>query len=201
MKLVPRTWFLISVMVLVTGSAIGQPSYYKKFDLVNCRFDNGIEIPQVECEATRKYFAAEAAKKAEQDSYTAKANAAFEADKVAAREERARNEAQWAADRAKQRAEQEAREAVYAKQREAEDRAQAASDRKATVVASNLKARCGNDYKKPYIGMTLARAQECVTPMKLEGQFNGPDGVINTYRGGGGSLFQSIDGRIVHWHK
>jgi hypothetical protein len=197
----PHAWLLLSVMVLVTGSAIGQQSYYKKFDLVNCRFNNGIEIPQVECEATRKYFAAEAAKKAEQDSYTAKANAAFEADKVAAREERARNEAQWAADRVKQRAEQEALEAGFAKQREAENRAQAAADRKAAVVTSDLKARCGNDYKKPYIGMTLARAQECVTPMKLEGQFSGPNGVVNTYRGGGGSLFQFIDGRIVHWHK
>lgn len=81
------------------------------------------------------------------------------------------------------------------------ERAEAAHEKQAAISKAAGKAKCGDDYKKPYIGMTLARVQECVTPLKLEGQFNGENGIVNTYRGDGSSIFQSIDGKIVHWRK
>lgn len=125
-------------------------------------------------------------------------DAAYQKEKQEAKEKR---QAEWAAARVKREEEDRARMAKRNADDEAEAKVQAAADRKAAVAASDLKARCGTDYKKPYIGMTLARVQECVTPLKLEGQLNGANGIVNTYRGGGGSLFQSIDGRIVHWRK
>ena len=196
-----KTWFAASTIILVaaTSTAIAQPSYYKH-DLVNCRFDNGIEMPQVECDANRKYFATEAAKKATQDSYTAQANAKYEAAQVVEREEQARKQARWAAERAQQRAEQEARESAYARQLETENRAQASSDRKAATATLDRKAKCGNDYKAPRIGMAIDRVKECVTAVKLTSQLNRADGIVNTYEGGN-AYFHVMDGRVVSWGK
>lgn len=188
------------LLLLSTSSGVqAQPSDYKH-DLVNCRFNNGIPMPQDECEATRKYFSAKEAKKAEQDAYLAKANAAFEADQAVKLEEKKRKEAEWAADRAKRKAEDDARQAEYKRQSESEDRKYAEEERKATAVAAASKERCGNDYKAPRIGMSIDRVKECVTSVKMTGQLNRADGVVTTYEGGN-AYFHVMDSRIVSWGK
>lgn len=107
------------------------------------------------------------------------------------------------------RAETEARNAARQAKRdgknrleqEAEDRVRAAADRKAAMAAAPLKAKCGEDYKKPRIGMTLDRVRECVsTSFKESGQTNTDQGVVTTYRAPGGYL-HVIDGKVVQWGK
>lgn len=194
-----RRVFLLAGMVALSGTAVfaaDPASWGPVYTSGPCK-----GLYRDECVLTMQYKQKQAEEKAAQQLRYQKGREEEAAHQKAKQEEQEKQQAEWAEARAKERAEQEAREAVFAKQREAEDRAQAAADRKAAVAASALKARCGKDYKAPYIGMALARAQECVTPMKLEGQLNGPNGIISTYRGGGGSLFQSIDGRIIYWHK
>lgn len=88
-----------------------------------------------------------------------------------------------------------------AAEREAQEREQAASERKAAALESAKKTKCGADYKKPSIGMTMDRVRECVsTSFKEAGQTNTAQGVVTTYRAPGGYL-HVIDGRVVQWGK
>jgi hypothetical protein len=188
----------VSVLLLLCAGSVvqAQPSDYKH-DLVNCRFYNGIPMPQDECEATRKHFAAKDAKKAEQDAYLAKANAVFEAEQAVKLEEKKRKEAEWAVERVKRKSADEIKQAEYWKMRDEEDHAQAISERKAVSV---IKSKCGADYKAPRIGMSIDRVKECVTSVKMTGQLKRADGVITTYEGGN-AYFHVMDSRIVSWGK
>lgn len=87
------------------------------------------------------------------------------------------------------------------KEQEGRDRAEDVAERKVQQAAAIVKTRCGADYKAPRIGMSIARAQECVTPMQVTGQINRADGIVTTYRGGGGSYFHAMNGVIVSWSK
>lgn len=61
-----------------------------------------------------------------------------------------------------------------------------------------LKKKCGGDYHKPRVGMTLTRARQCVGELYLVSQMNRKDGVISTYRGSGGYIYV-MGGKIVMW--
>ena len=69
----------------------------------------------------------------------------------------------------------------------------------ATAVAAG-KAKCGDDYKSPKIGMSIDRVRACVTPVKLKGQLNRADGVVSTFVGGN-AYFHVMEGRIISWGK
>ena len=74
-----------------------------------------------------------------------------------------------------------------------------AARRSATAVAAG-KAKCGDDYKSPKIGMSIDRVRACVTQVKLKGQLNRADGVVSTFEGGN-AYFHVMEGRIISWGK
>jgi hypothetical protein len=87
-----------------------------------------------------------------------------------------------------------AQEKEDAKLRAVADRADRTAQKKQDV----LKAKCGDDYKNPQIGMTLARVKECVAPVKLVSQVNRADGVASMYQYG--ALWLNVmQGHVVAW--
>lgn len=79
-------------------------------------------------------------------------------------------------------------------------RDEAAANKTTMAAAAEKKAKCGEDYKRPRIGMSIDRVKECVTSVKMTGQLNRADGVITTYEGGN-AYFHVMASRIVSWGK
>lgn len=101
--------------------------------------------------------------------------------------------AQWKENQARKQAALDAAHAAEMKRESAE---------RATVerAASALKARCGDDYRTPRIGMTIERARECLGPMKMVGQLNRSEGVATQYRVGSVWL-NVLQGHVIAWGK
>lgn len=154
-----------------------------------------------ECE----YFQREKQKRAaQQEAEELKRQQAREEEAAyqkAKQEAREKKQAEWAADSAKRKTEDDARQAEYKRQSEADDRRYAAAEKKAATEASARKEKCGDDYKKPRIGMTMDRVRQCVSmSFKEYGQTNTDQGIVTTYRAPGGYL-HVIDGKVVQWGK
>ena len=84
------------------------------------------------------------------------------------------------------------------KEREAEQAADDARYRAAAKREAALKAKCGDDYLTPKIGMTMVRLNECSPALKLNSQINRTDGVISVYTGRG-LMVHVLGGRVVAW--
>lgn len=80
------------------------------------------------------------------------------------------------------------------------ERAEAARVKQAETSKASGKAKCGDDYKNPHIGMPIDRVRACVTAVKMTAQLSRADGVVTTYEGGG-AYFHIMDGRVVSWGK
>lgn len=188
------------LLLLIASSAIAQ-SQPNMQEVGNCTFIKGMPVTRAECETLRKNHDEIEAKKLRQEESAAKAHADFEAEQAALREKRDRDQAKWAAERAEKQAKDAARDEAYRRQSEADDRAYAATEKKAAMVEETRKGKCGADYKKPSIGMTMDRVRECVsTSFKEAGQTNTAQGVVTTYRAPGGYL-HVIEGKVVQWGK
>lgn len=164
-------------------------------DLINCRFGNGIAVPEDECLVMRRFQATEDAKAAQDKAFRDRINAQYEADLAAERTKREQDQEANAAARARQDAAQLADQRKWQTKADADEKAYALGEAKATAAA---KAKCGADYKAPRIGMPITRAQECVTSMRVTAQLNRADGVVTTYQGGG-AYFHVMNGLIVSW--
>lgn len=103
-------------------------------------------------------------------------------------EEKKRLEAEGVARRKKQ---------YEAEAAEDERRERVAAKRQAQIVEEK-KAICGDDYGQAKIGMSLARAQQCVAKFKLSSEINRADGIISTYTAGA-MYIHVMNGRIVSW--
>lgn len=99
-----------------------------------------------------------------------------------------------------ERPEREKKEA--AARAEAEKRA-AAKRAEAERQEAELRETCGPDYRNVRVGMTVARAQQCVGPFKLHGQTSRGDGThIDDYRycaRRGCTFLSVINGVIAAW--
>lgn len=154
-----------------------------------------------ECAALEKHFNAEVNKKATAAAASAKAMQEEAEYQRAIKEKRDSDQAKWAADRAEKQAKDAERDAAYKRQSAADDKAYALAEKKAAAAEDGRKSKCGADYKKPSIGMTMDRVRECVsTSFKEAGQTNTAQGVVTTYRAPGGYL-HVIEGRVVQWGK
>lgn len=111
----------------------------------------------------------------------------------AEREQREQKYQQYLADRERQKA-------AMAKEREDDERAERIAKKRRDIETADLKARCGNDYKTPSIGMRIERVQECIAPTKLVSQLNRADGVVSTYRSGE-FTFHVMSGRVMAWDR
>jgi len=186
-----------------TGLATAQnkPNYN---DTVNCRWKDGRDMSEKDCEFFRKLKASD---EAEEAAYQARSQARLnkqredreaqeqiKAERLAAdkkeREDRHELEKQknqtlaqqWALDDAK---------------RDKEERQQQA---KQQALQADLKRRCGDDYLAPKIGMTATRLSECVPALKLYSQLNRADGVVSIYTGRG-LMVHLLGGQVVAWSR
>lgn len=100
---------------------------------------------------------------------------------------------QYLEERANRQATAEAEEA-------AEEKRERIAQKKRDAQISDQKARCGDDYKTPRIGMTVDRIRDCVAPVKLTSQINRADGVASVYVYG--SLWANVmGGKVIAWGK
>lgn len=182
---------LIAALVGATISAFGQT-----YEDGPCK-----GLMQDECAVFQSYKQQKADEKEAQELKYQRGREEDAAYQKAKQDAKEKQQAEWAADYAKRKAEDDARQAEYKRQSEANDRRYAAAEKKAATEVSVRKEKCGDDYKAPRVGMLIDRVRECVTTLKIEGQLNGPNGLVTTYRGGGGSVFHVIEGRVVGWSR
>ncbi|WP_200227843.1 hypothetical protein [Rubrivivax gelatinosus] len=183
---------LFAVALLSLGStveALAAPN------LETCTFSNGRPIDRIECEAMRRYSAAEEEKKARDAEWLRGLNMAAEAERADRDRKRQEDQARWTAERQAR----EAETAAEVARQEAADRAERAAEARAQAKAVAAKrAACGADYLAPRIGMPIDRALQCVGAFRLQGQINRADGVLSTYLGARRYL-HVMDGRVVAW--
>lgn len=81
--------------------------------------------------------------------------------------------------------------AKEAREQEAKREAQFEADRKETealavkeaAIMAGVKKRCGKDFERVRVGMSLNRAKDCSTmPLYVAGQVNRQDGVMSAYK-------------------
>lgn len=193
-------WLIVALcLTTVGGIAIAQTNYN---DTVNCRWKDGRDMNARDCEFFRKLKASdeaeEAAHQARSQARLAKqreereAQEQAKAERIAAdkkeREERHELEKQKNKTLAQQWAQEDAR--IEREERQQQIKQQA--------VQADLKKRCGNDYRRPAIGLTIDRFNLCVAAIKSTGQINRADGVITTFQGSG-YIVHGMDGRVVAW--
>lgn len=104
-----------------------------------------------------------------------------------------RSKAAAANQRRRDKAEQEAAASIAEARKQDE-----AYARKAKARAATMKAACGNDYKKPRIGMTLGRIRQCISEVVLTAELNRADGVMSTYETSD-ARFYVTGGKLVAW--
>lgn len=113
-------------------------------------------------------------------------------------QQRKEAEEKYQANRAIAEAQRQKAEEEQQKEDEAYERQQIAASKKQNEKTAALKAKCGEDYKNPQIGMSLLRVKECVAPVKLVSQINRVDGVASLYQYG--SLWLNVmEGHVIAW--
>lgn len=95
---------------------------------------------------------------------------------------------------------QAAEKAAHEKEAARWEREDRAEEKMRNDKIAAMKARCGNDYKNPSIGMKIERVQECIAPVKMVSQLNRTDGVVSSYQSGS-YWFNVMSGRVVAWGK
>lgn len=119
----------------------------------------------------------------------------FEQQKIAAKREQDRKDYD-----ARFYANQVAEKAAHDRQKAEWDRKDRAAQKQQDAKISELKLRCGDDYKNPSIGMKIERVKECIAPVKMVSQLNRVDGVVSSYQYGS-QWFNVMSGRVVAWGK
>lgn len=170
-------------------------------DLENCIWArSGEKMSDKTCNAFRAEVAADVAAKeraaAESKRFKldqAERAAAQEQENKAVLENNKRLEDEW-------QAKKKADEAEDKRETQAYDRKERAAQKANATREQAIKDRCNADYKKPRIGMTIARAQDCVAKFRLTAELNRADGVVSTYEAGR-TYLNVMDGHIVSWGK
>jgi hypothetical protein len=148
-------------------------------DLVNCRWKTtGQPISAKVCDALRRYAAEDQAKAAAEAAQREKAREIRAKHEEALRIQKERDMQQIIEYQKKE----EAVMAQWEAERIQNQRAEAERQEIAAARLKERKERCGSDYRTPSIGMSLARARDCVGDFKLQGQATQADGVVSTYR-------------------
>lgn len=173
-------------------------SAYAQNDLVNCTWSDGRPMEAKLCAHLADVEQKQAAKKAAQAEAAARnaaADAARQADQAAADAARQADFERLAAER---RAADSAAVAQTNAIARAADQAQQRAERQYEARMKQLQAECGADFQTPRVGMTLARARQCVGTLRLVSQVNRVDGVASVYRVGP-LLLTVLQDRIVAW--
>ena len=169
-----------------------------EYNLESCMFSNGLPLHPKSCESLRQH---ELKKAAEQKRYkeldgvrrAAREEQRFEAE---AKEQDAKRERE--VKEARYKADEEQRNAMGLKAQQEQIDWEKATAKSAADRTAKQKSFCGDDYRSPKVGMTLARAKDCVADFRLKGQVNRADGVVSTYMAGQ-TYLHVMDGKIVSW--
>lgn len=162
------------------------------------------KISEKECSGLKNFYERRAAAVEQDKIRREEMHVKYEqehAERMQAEEKQALDQKQYAEKRrAEEKAATETQEREDAKTEAAYDRADRAAQKKQNAKVAEIKARCGDDYKNPQIGMLLARVKDCVAPVKLVSQINRADGVASLYQSG--SLWLNVmQGKVVAWGK
>lgn len=188
----------LNIAILAIAATLCSGANAAPPDLENCRYQNGLPIDKIDCDALRRLQQAREAREAEQQRRAAEAYSRARAEQDDTQAKRREQEAQIEAARTERKKEHEARMADLDAKRRADELAEAKADAAAAAREKARKLTCGADYKNPQVGMRIERAQECIAAMQVTAQVNRADGVLTTYVGGG-AYFHVMDGRIVAW--
>lgn len=196
-------------------------------DLVNCLYPNGNAIPTRICEGLRSIELREREEAAERDQrhrdvmkaadkQRADSRALEAARSAQAQEVRQGRQAESDAERAASDLQQAERTALIERKHAEQaavnrELAEAASKEQAAAEAreerafarqraflKQKRAECGVDFQTPRLGMTLARARQCVGTLRLRSEAASFGDVTSIYSVGPYYL-TTVNGRIVSW--
>lgn len=156
-------------------------------DLAACRHANGNAIEPKVCEKLREADAREKAAAVDQAARQAKHREQAAAARAEEAEAEAKRSAAVAAAGERSFTEAAAREARARQAQAEQERAEAEDEARLQV----LQRQCGQDFQRPRVGMTLARARQCVGDLQLFGQ----NGAVAHYRAG--PLMLSVEGGVI----
>lgn len=194
MRIAKATLALLCLpMLLVFGQAHAAGE-----DLVNCRWENGEVIKPPFCQKLRELAVRDARQIQRQGQRDAENLRIEEERKEQARIRQAAEKQRWNAAEEERRLQAEASQKRMAAESAAEEKQERIQAKKNADVVAAQKAQCGDDYRAPRIGMTLARAQQCVAKLRLTSEINRADGVVSTYTSGGMYL-HVMQGKVVSW--
>lgn len=205
-----KTGFVALALCWSTGFAIAQQALSDLLkremsvsdeSLAQCQMLNGKSIEDWRCTQWKRQLAEAYSNQAKAARHAAEAQAANERFELERAAQNAARESEREALDKRRAVEYELRQAEIARLQMQRDEAEKAD--KAEIQAQGkrdaaLRAKCGDDYKAPRVGMQIARAKQCVTAMRMTGQINRADGIVTTYEGGN-SFFHVMEGRIVAW--
>lgn len=193
---------LVASVCLVIGSASFAEDSPRSDDLENCLYKTGIRMDPRVCAALRRSEQRDMEIKKRQAEQLEESRRVYEESRAASKakelEENKERERIYAERSARDQAERETQKKRDDAERAKEDRQERAQEKKQADIVNAKKQVCGDDYGAPKIGMTLGRAQQCVSKFRLTSQVNRADGVVSMYNGGGFYL-HVMDGRIVAW--
>lgn len=168
------------------------------YNLETCMFSNGLPMHPKSCESLKQRelkVAAEQKRFREQDA-ARRAARDEQLAQAATKEQDAKRERE--AKHVTYLAEQEKLNEMGRKARQEQIDWERTTAKAYADKTAKQKAQCGDDYRAPKVGMSLARAKDCVADFKLKGQINRADGVVSTYTAGQ-TYLHVMDGKIVSW--
>lgn len=185
---------VVFIALVFSQVAFAQPA---DEDLENCVWRRtGEQMSKKTCDEFRAEVAADEAQKQRQELM----HEEFKRDQAARAAAEEQEHKAVLENNKKVEAEKNARQAAEKREIDAYNRKARANQKASAAREQIVKGRCGADYKNPKIGMTIARAQDCVAKFRLTSELNRADGVISTYEAGNMYL-HVMDGYIVSWGK
>lgn len=177
------------VMTSVGAHAAGE-------DLVNCKWKNGLDIEEKVCEALRRNAEADRVKQEEAEAAEKRwkaEQAQYQLEQEEKRRHAEEREAKWKLEFERSEAE---RKAAWAETL----RTQAELDRQEQEAENRMLAKCGRDYRRPSIGMSLSRAKQCMGGLRLVSELRHKAGVVSMYESDA-HYINILGGKVVSWGK
>ena len=189
---------VVAAFVVVSGTLLAQTG---SNDIVNCKWRDGREMDQENCDFFRRIKATDEAEgaahearlKAMLDKQREERDSVEKASKEFQISELKRIQERDVVDRQKRAANKAVEDDRFAREEQKQQAKQAA-------IQSSLKSQCGDAYRRPSIGLSVEKFKLCVAPIREVGQLNRADGVVTTFQGSG-YIVHAMSGRVIAWNR